>query len=338
MKRAFLLVVPLILVITSCNSNKIEVDRISINPTVINPDLATNFPRELCVDENYFYTPTMIADYAIGIYDILSGEMVSGTVKIGKGPEEFITPKLKQIYNGNIFISDVNKKQLALFPLDHAVMGKYECQMLPKSNVENYTDVVMVDKDNLVFLQPIGNKLFQHVSDKGIAEFGEMFLDVEEREKYTFFQGEIAYHKKKKKLVYGNFFVPYISIHDFKKGSFFITNEKVELDRTLDIAGAPKYDKKKRGIRALTLTKDYIVCIQRDYETDPTDESTVGRDFSKLCKTVFLYDFNNQLISIVDLEYPVLRIASTQDKNEFIAVIFCEDRFQVVKYYIPEAK
>ena len=41
-------------------------------------------------------------------------------------------------------------------------------------------------------------------------------------------------------------------------------------------------NRKRKGAMELTLTKDYIATLQRDYLNDPTDESQVGRDFTKI--------------------------------------------------------
>ena len=46
----------------------------------------------------------------------------------------------------------------------------------------------------------------------------------------------------------------------------------------------------------MALTKDFIVAIQRDYEEDPTDESRVGRDIGKLPQTLFVYDYDGNLL------------------------------------------
>jgi len=318
-----------------CHSEKIDVKRICLSPTVINEELATNFPHELYVDQHYFYTPAMQnSGNVIGIYDKNTGDEIARTVQIGKGPQEFITPQIQQIFNGRILVCDLNLKQQALFPVEEALSGKYECYMLPKVDILNYTRVLMIDKDDMVFLQPAGKHLFHHLNQDSSTEFGERFMNISEKNSYTLFQGNVAYHFKKKKLVYSNFQFPYISIYDFGRGAFTLSRERIDFDRSDD--GKIKYDKTRKGIGGLTLTKDYIVGIQRDYENDPTDESTVGRDFPKLSHTLFLYDFDTNLISIVDLGFPVIRIASIQDNNEIIAAIFRQDKFQVVKYQLPD--
>lgn len=317
-------------ILISCNNNSQLEEPITLTPTIINDNLPTNFPRELKIDDKYFYTPTVLSNFAIGIFNLNSGEVIAGAVRIGKGPKEFITPQISQIYNDQLLISDVNKNQQALFRLKDALEGNNECYLFPKVDFVNYTRVLIIDKDNLVYLTPDNDKLFYHLKNDSLIKFGEKFLRVNEQSQYTLFQGELAYHFTHRKLVYGNIFLPYISTFDFMNGSFTPSNQTIKSGKKL------KYDKKRIGIGALTLTKDYIVCLQRDYKIDRTDESTVGRDYSKLCKTVFLYDFNCKLVKIINLQYPVIRIASVQENNDIVAIIFRQNKFQVVNFHIPD--
>lgn len=117
--------------------------------------------------------------------------------------------------------------------------------------------------------------------------------------KCTFITTPLAENKK---LVYTNFFLPHISVYNFKNGAFTLSQERMDFDMPKD--GPIKYDKRRKGIGALTLTRDYIVCIQRDYGKDPTDESTVGRDFSKLSR--------NLLFTILTVGWLALQIWKTR--------------------------
>ena len=68
----------MILTLVSCAEKKTDVPRISLSPIIINSDLATNFPRELKVDGQYFYTPTMLSSGKVfSIYDISTGDEIA---------------------------------------------------------------------------------------------------------------------------------------------------------------------------------------------------------------------------------------------------------------------
>ena len=75
------------------------------------------------------------------------------------------------------------------------------------------------------------------------------------------------------------------------------------------------FDRRVKGVRGLCMSKDFIITLQRDRRKDDTDESTVGRDASKCPHTVFLYDYDGNLVKIVDLGIPVMRIASEEQSN-----------------------
>ena len=80
----------------------------------------------------------------------------------------------------------------------------------------------------------------------------------------------------------------------------------------------------------MTLSKDYVITIQRDYENDKTDESSVGMDFNKLPKTLFLYDYSGNLKRIVDVGIPVFRVGSNTKDNTVYALGVNPD-FMIVK-------
>ena len=92
-------------------------------------------------------------------------------------------------------------------------------------------------------------------------------------------------------------------------------------------------DRTRMGAMELALTKDYIVTVQRDYQTDPTDESRVGWDFSMLPQTLFVYDYQSNLKRIIDFKMPILRIGSDIKNNTIYAIVVNPD-FCLVKYDI----
>ena len=89
----------------------------------------------------------------------------------------------------------------------------------------------------------------------------------------------------------------------------------------------------RKGAHDLALTKDYIVVIQRDYEVNNIDESTVGTDFSKMPTTVFLYDYNGNIKKIVDVGIPIFRIAGSIQDNSLYAMGVNPD-FVIIKFQL----
>lgn len=77
---------------------------------------------------------------------------------------------------------------------------------------------------------------------------------------------------------------------------------------------------------AIALTKDYIVTVERDKETqevsfETDSDSPAKRRFTKTPQTLFVYDYNYELQKIIHTQLPMFRIASDGSSNEiyFIA-------------------
>ena len=75
------------------------------------------------------------------------------------------------------------------------------------------------------------------------------------------------------------------------------------------------FDRKIKGASDVCMSKDYIITLERDREKDPVDESIVRRDISKFPHTVFLYDYTGNLLKIVDVGMPIMRIVACSNSN-----------------------
>ena len=87
----------------------------------------------------------------------------------------------------------------------------------------------------------------------------------------------------------------------------------------------------KSGPKELTLTLNYIVTVDRDPSIDQTDQNEVGRDPMKLPHTVFIYDYEGNLLKIANLGFPILRIAADTKNNTLYAIVVMDD-YVLVKY------
>ena len=134
-------------------------------------------------------------------------------------------------------------------------------------------------------------------------------------------------------MVYANMLFPYLAVYSNKDGEFKLLNEyKGEEDYSITDNNLI-LNRKRNGMAEMALTKDYIVTLQRDYLTDDIDESTVGRDFNKLPKSLFVYDYDTNLIKIIDFGLPILRISANQKENIVYAIVIDSD-FVLMKYEI----
>lgn len=144
--------------------------------------------------------------------------------------------------------------------------------------------------------------------------------------------GTMSYDSISGYLAYSSFNLPYLSLYKRKGNTFELQWEREPNKQQYDVVNdAIVFDRKIGGIMGSCLTKDYIVTLERDRETDFTDESKVGRDASKCPHTVFLYDYKSNLVKIIDLGIPVIRIAADRTSNTLYAIGVNPD-YILVKY------
>lgn len=339
MKHLAILYYSLFTIILSSCSESInkdeEVVRISLEPEIICDSVITKFPGTMRVNTKHIVLSDPFSnEFFIKIYDIKTGKELGKAGKLGRGPLEFTTPALGDIKEDSIYVYDLNRNNHAgLLSIKSAISDHHEFEVLRNVNNHGVTRVAIIDTNKNVFFRPGNNESFTLI-ENGLKEvsFGSQPINSKINNGYAVFQGDIFFHPKKELLVYTVIGFPYMAIFRIDPNSGFVLQTEVGEQNPGKIEGEKLVlDGKRLGIRSSALTMDYIVCIQRDYSIDNTDESTVGRDFSMLPKTVFLYDYDGKLKRIIDLGYPVIRIAANPASNELYAVILNEE-FQIVKY------
>lgn len=318
----------------SSNNKQEEVVRVTLKPEIINDAVITKFPGILLVNDKYAVLENpFLSDFFMQIFDINTGKELAKSGKLGRGPSEFITPALGYIKEDSIYVFDLNKDNHAgLLSIKSAISGNHEFDALQNVNNHGATRVAMIDNNTNVFYEAENDEFFTLI-ENGLREVSFGVNPIKTKiNNYRVFQGDISYNSKKEIFVHTVKAFPYIAIYkkDARKG-FILQTEVGEQNPGEIIDEELVLNNKKAGIFSSVLALDYIICHQRDYSVDNTDESTVGRDFSKIPQTVFLYDYDGKLKKIIDLSYPVIRIAANPDSNELYAVILNEE-FQIVKY------
>lgn len=333
----FLKVFFFIIITASCSesNNKYKnIERNFLEPEIINDALLTKFPGNLLVNDKYAVLENPFSnDFFMQIYDINTGEMLGDAGKIGRGPLEFTTARIQFIHQDSVFVFDLNRENHAGFiPIKPIIKDNHEFKPLPNLINQDISNVCLIEKDKYIYFNPNFKTPFTLV-ENGIEKdsFGNTPIKKDIINRYNVFQGSIAYNPENKLLIYTTVFFKYMAIYKKANNIFELKNEIIDTKPGEIVGEKLIVDKKRKGISALALTKDYIVCHQRDYTSDDIDETTVGRDFTKIPKTVFLYDYNGELIKIVNLKYPIIRIAANIYSNNLYAVIL-NDEFQIVKY------
>jgi len=197
------------------------------------------------------------------------------------------------------------------------------------------TRIIPESKKALITFDPQQAVPFRFINkENGQTEaFGKLPFSEKVEDGYSVFQGQLAYHPQRKALIYTTFSFPYIALYKKENGKYNLSKEVLLTNDCKVTGGNLIFDKSKKGIGELALTKDYIVTLQRDTEADQTDERSVGRDFNKLPHTVFLYNYDLELKRIINIGMPILRLSADPTDNLVYAITINPD-FTIIKFKI----
>ena len=305
----------------SCSGNQVTERNAEVE--VLTSEIASMMPGTLHVTENYFvWTDPMSVQNQAHVLDKATAEEVGSLIDIGQGPDEYIAP-IYTVGEGNTLLAcDISRKQIGYYALD-SLRAKGN-PLLKREDADIFAAIRVIEIEDGKFLT------FDLMKEKPFIYEGKAFgkdpLDLNYENKYDILQGNVAYNPENKRLVYSTISFPYLAVYQKTDTGFDLLAESPkDFEYTLS-ENEIHLDGKRIGASELTLTRDYIVTLQRDYAKDNTDETTVGRDVDKRPTTLFVYDYALNLKEIVNLNMPVMRITS-ETKSNTIYLIGVQDDF-----------
>lgn len=321
--RNLSILVLIVQALLSC-TEKIEVERMSISPSIISDELVTSFPGDFLVYENELvWVNPFSQENFVHVVDKKSGEEKIAFGNLGGGPDEVFTPFVSKAGNDGILIFDLQMNKTLLFSLDNLLSGN--TAPIKRGHVqptENVNELVYIE-DNKYILHTLNDMPFLLVNhtDESSYYFGYFPLELAEEvtNKQSCFQGTVLYNPHNKSLIHSIGQMSYLSLYKYT-GDNFIRKWKKTLSNVeyvisngeLKILKTPVY-----APTALALTKDYIVSVERDEAyAPPLPPKKHGRDLSRLPHTLFIYDYDMNLLKIVNVGFPIVRIASDGLTNE----------------------
>lgn len=313
----------LLCLLTNCKNKQqnVIVERIAVPVTSVCDSLESVMPGELFLTESYIlWTNPFNSDLFVHVLDKYTGTEIAKFGKVGQGPDEFVTPSVFLHPNNCLFVYDLNRNKQFLYSIDSVVHRRPEIIKKEKEEFKNINRILFTDEETFISFDSSAEVPFtirrgdQHVS------FGEQAIKGKINDGFSHFQGEMRYNPVKECFIYTTFKFPYLAVYEKQKEKFRLAKEALLTDEYEVDNGNFSYKGERRGASGLALTSDYIVTLERDRKFDTTDESKIGRDFSKLSHTVFLYDYDLQLRKIVDLGMPILRIAAEPETNQLYAI------------------
>ena len=318
----------LLLSLVACTEES-KVERVEAKYELLSDDVLTRMPGNLLLADDYLvWTDPFTTDYFVHVHKVSDGTKVGVMGKQGQGPGEFITPMVSQLScNRNIRTVDANGKTRGYLSIDSLLNGK---NPLVCFKDERESELYKIDDGTFVGYTEDKEPFYlkADVNESGVKNFGDYpIADVKQH-----LGGTLVYNHERAVLLFASFEMPYLALFQ-KTEKGFSKEWATKADGSYyDIEnGRIKFDRKRAGIFEVGLSKDYIICLQRDYAEDDMDERKVGRDVSKCPHTVFLYDYEGNLQKIVNLGIPVMRIAADHRSNVLYA-IGADPEYVLVKF------
>lgn len=298
---------------------------------LLDDEIATTMPGTLRVAGDFLVWEDPFArDYFVHVHEKETGHQVGAMGKVGEGPREFVTGGINgACIDNRYFAMDINGKTRGFLSIDSLVQGKDPFVPLTDQEKASRPPMPEFAKDLYIGItDDDAEHCFEALLHGQASSFGN--YPIPQVKQYL--GGEREYNASRGVFVYSCYDFPYLALYQQDEDEFSLVWEWRTDDDEYEIRNNEiLFDRRVKGVRGLCMSKDFIITLQRDRRTDDTDESTVGRDASKCPRTVFLYDYDGNLVKIVDLGIPVMRIAAESKDNTLYAIGVNPD-FVLVKY------
>lgn len=313
-----------------CQSKQAEVPREEKPFEVLHNDIMTRMPGILAVAGDYVvWEDPFSRDYFVNVHDAQTGKQIGKMGKVGEGPSEFITGGITSCYiDGRFYASDVNGNTRGFLSIDSLIAHKEP--FIPLSEEKKANRPLMTELQKGVFIGTTEDGE-EHYFKTNIHGKEGAFGVYPIKEVKLHLGNTLAYDSISGMLACCSFSVPYLALYQKSGDSFKLCWEK-EPEMGYEISrGNIVPDETIGGVFGLSLCKDYIVSLHRDWENERLDKSITGRDERMLPHLAYLYDYKGNLVKIVDLGVRVVRIASDRRSNTLYALVLNPD-YMLVKY------
>ena len=313
-----------------CQSKPTEVVREKATCQVLDDEIMTRMPGSIAVAGDYLvWEDPFASDYFVNVHDIATGKLLGKMGKVGQGPSEFVTGGISSRYvNHRFFASDVNGNTRGFLSIDSLLAGKEPFTPLNAEERKTRPEMNELQKDVFVgYTEDEEEHHFKANINGKESTFGNYPVKEVRQHIGTY----LAYDSISGMLACCSFSVPYLALYQ-KEGDTFKLRWEKEPEIGYEISrGRIVPDESIGGVTGLSLCKDYIVSLHRDWENERLDKSITGRDERQIPHLVYLYDYEGNLVKVVDLGMRVLRIASDRRSNTLYALGLNPD-YMLVKY------
>ncbi len=321
---------------TKHDSKSKIVETVDIKPTLITDSVMTNFPGRLIVSGNYLvWSDPFNYSAFLKVVDIRTGKQVAQAGQAGQGPKEFVTPSVDLLCTDKISVTDLNANKRAVVDIEKLVKEQDAFSYFKKTGLKGATRYKEIEPTKFVGLYPKSRLLFKVIDHNKAIEFGRFPIKetLHERDKYNHFQGNIAYNPNREQLIYCPFNFPYIMSYKRSDNSF--TQHKIlkifEVKYSF-VNGDLKFKERITLISEMAITKDYIVVARpKEFKKD----IDINTGMQKRPHTLYLYDYELNLVKIIDTKVPICRLAGNEKSNTVYAIV-TNPEYSIVKIELPK--
>jgi len=327
-----------ILILSACShkkETKVEIISNAKYYTVTNDIYPTLPGRLLYQNGRIFWEDALNSLLFMHMYDEKTGKELYNFANKGSGPDEFNLPTPTLLPDGGLLIKDLKSRLAIIYkPSGDTLKGK----SIAFLGGGNWTRIAAINDSTLVYLYPGKEFPFKLQCKYKATCFGHRPISESCTNGYELFKGNIHYNSKRKMLVYCpiNFF--YMAAYDLSNRKIKLIKEtKNDIKHTREDGKIFLSKNTPFGTRDFDMTKDYIVAVQSNKEYEEALDKKIYSD-KQISSThsVFVYDYELNLLKIYNFPFAIMRIAGDNLSNDVYLLISIPD-FKIVRFKILSA-
>lgn len=304
---------------TSCSQKSMKTERVQVSPKVLTDSLfIKNAASFICIGDYLVLQDPRQGSNFIKIYDT-KGHLVSEVGQIGSGPEEFILPECIP-FGKNKFLT---WNRYGTF---QTAVSSPENQFRPEFknfhvfNGKNQS-IQLCENGNFIAYDPTKDQVITLYSPDGkeIASAGKLPFPSNIADREHFYSGKIVYNPENQTLLLYLEVLPYAATFKVTSSNISLLNERTfgNPEYTINEDQMQIKEGGKDCLVGCCLTEDFIISIMNDPDYTGNDNSQSSP--KRYTVGVFDYDFN--LVKIVNLRMPRYNLAASGEDNTFYAIV-----------------
>ena len=303
----------------SCNQKSVKTERVQVSPKVLTDSLfIKNAASFICIGDYLVLQDPRQGSNFIKIYDT-KGHLVSEVGQIGNGPEEFILPE-RIPFGKNKFLTwnRYGTFQTAVSSPDNQFRPEFK--NFHVFNGKNQS-IQLCENGNFIAYDPTKDQVITLYSPDGkeIASAGKLPFPSNIADREHFYSGKIVYNPENQTLLLYLEVLPYAATFKVTSSNISLLNERTFGNPEYTINGDQMQVKEggKDCLVGCCLTEDFIISIMNDPDYTGNDNS----QSSPKRHTVGVFDYDFNLVKIVNLGMPRYNLAASGEDNTFYAIV-----------------